>query len=178
MSIYKEIEDLLRRLYESISPTNLDEWYEDVKKVIGIFIRGEEIREFLKKIECVKKELEQERITSSDTKENIRKINFLISQIKSKEPDFLLERLKQRGYETTYDSGLKNAFKGQALRILELTRLGKKDMVVQTIVRTYVAQRKPVPSEIIDALKNEYNIEQFKAFIYAFLAGITNIKEE
>ncbi len=81
-------------------------------------------------------------------------------------------RLKEAGQRLK----LKGEFERSVFRILELTRLGKINDAYQAILRILVANKKPVPEELVKILQVE-DIEIKKSYIYAFLSGVLG-KEE
>ena len=66
---------------------------------------------------------------------------------------------------------LKGTFKNLAFRILELTRLGKINEAYQAIIRVFIAQKKEIPSALVNVLKED-DVELQKSYIYAFLSGV------
>lgn len=68
-------------------------------------------------------------------------------------------------------SSLKEEKKGLVFRVLELTRMGKKEDVYHLLLRAFIAESKPFPDE----LRKAFNIDDpalFKNSIYAFIAGL------
>ncbi len=187
MSIYNDIMDKIDELFEKINSYDLS-WLDDVSKTFHFFARGKKLSDFQTAIECVSEELEyriqMEKDGDSkkkrDLEEKLGKIKGLIEEIRKKEPDFLIEKLKKAGYAiASNNKALKDAIEKEALRILEQTRLGKRDNVMHMLIRNFVIRQEKIPDELIDALKPQYDTNLFKAFIYAFLSGfISKGKEE
>lgn len=175
---YNTIIKNIESLYLKIHPDNVDDWYEDLKSVIQIFTTGERLREIRPLLENVQRHLMS---NLEQHKENIEKVDRLIKMLRTHEPDFLLERLKIVGRVIAQNKALQDALDKQMFRILEQVRLGKKDSAIHIILRTFVANHKQIPKELIDAMKEQYDINQFRAFMYAFLNNFiaeSNIKED
>lgn len=165
--IYEDINKKLDELYDKITPNDLS-WIEDAKKTFSLFLEFEKLKDFIKAIECVKEKLERD-----DDKENeLRMIIGLMKDLQRSEPDFLIENLKRVGYRLAQNNkSLKDAINKEALRMLEQVRLGKRDTVVGMLMRNFIIRNISMPSELIEALKTKYDVNLFRAFIYAFLAG-------
>jgi Na+/H+ antiporter NhaD/arsenite permease-like protein len=61
--------------------------------------------------------------------------------------------------------------------MLELARLGKREAVIGMLMRIFTIKNAQIPQELIEALKPKYDINQFRAFIYAFLSGFITTEE-
>lgn len=169
--IYNEIKQKLDELYRKISPYDL-EWIEDAEKVFLLFTEFEKLKDFLNAVKVVKKELE-----TKNENEKIRKIDYLLKILESNEPDFLIERLKSKGKTiATTKASIKKAINDSSLRILEQVRLGKRDAVIGMLMRIFVVNQTKMPEELIEALKPKYDINLFRAFIYAFLSSFIESK--
>lgn len=169
VTVFEAITDNIDELFSKMEPDNIDEWYDDVDAVINVFTQGKKIRELLESLELIRKELKKMEQTEERTKQ-ITKIARLIARLKTNEPDFLLEALKRKGNAIANSNiELKKSITSQMFKILEQVRLGKKDNVIHMILRTFATKHKQIPHELIDALREEYDINQFRAFMYAFL---------
>lgn len=185
MSIYEEIKGKLEELHNKISPENVKEWHEDAKKIFKLFIAGEELRDFRKVVECVHQDLQREvkKEVNKEKKEQLEKyrnrVYGLLSTLQSREPDFLIERLKGKGWKIAQDDkDFCEALQGQIYRLLEKTRLGKRDVVINMLMRLFTSFGKQFPQDLIEAIKPQYENALFKAFIYAFLSGFTTKSKE
>jgi hypothetical protein len=185
MSIYEEIAKKLDELHEKIRPDNIDEWLDDVRKTTNIFLTGEKISHFRKTLESVEDELKKD----SSKKEQLKRVYGLINSLKSTEPDFLIERLKTAGWsianpkdnnneEKSKKLSLRKAINGEALRLLEQTRLGKRDIVIGMLMRDFTTKKVKFPPEFVEASKQKYDVNHFRAFMYAFLSNFTTEKTE
>ena len=174
MSIYNDISNKLDELYQKISPDDLS-WIEDAQKTFSIFIKFDKLKDFVKAIEYVKRELEKDH-----TKQNqLKIINGILKELQRSEPDFLIENLKRAGYRIARENeSIKNAINNEALRMLELVRLGKREAVIGMLMRIFTIRNTKLPQELIEALKPKYDINLFRAFLYAFFSGIITTKEE
>lgn len=184
MSIYEEISNKLDELCEKMKPDNLD-WLDDAGKIFSIFTKGEKLIDFVKTLECVAEELsiqiekKENEENKKKQKEKLNKIYGLLKELKSKEPDFLIENLRRAGYAIAErNKSLKDAIEKESLRILEQTRLGKRDNVIHMLMRNFVIRQEHIPNELIYALKPQYDTNLFRAFIYAFLSSFISIDKE
>lgn len=73
---------------------------------------------------------------------------------------------------------MKEAINKSALRLLEQIRLGKKDAVVGMLMRIFTIRNVRFPTELLEALKPKYDLNLFRAFMYAFLSAFTTEKTE
>lgn len=173
MSIYIDINNKLDELYNKIRPDELG-WLEDARKTFSLFIRFEKLKDFMTILECVSKEL---RNTPNKSQE-LKQVERLLKELERSEPDFLIENLKRLGYALAQNNkDLREAINKESLRILEQVRLGKKDAVVGMLIRNFIIRNIKIPQELIEALKPKYDINLFRAFIYAFLSGFITTEE-
>jgi len=171
--ISKQIDGLIDKLYGAIKPENLDEWYNDAKDVMKIFGKKERIRNFIDSFEAVKRSFMKDP-ESDERKKKIAKLSGLIALLKSNEPDFLLESLQRKGYAIAKnDTGIREGIEKSIFRILQQIRLGKKDTVIGQLMGIFASRGKALPQELVDALQAEWDINQFRAFMYAFLSNFT-----
>lgn len=172
MTICDNINSKLDELYQKIGPDDLS-WLEDARKTFSLFIKFEKLKDFITALECVRKELEKD-----GTKEReLKAVYGLIKDLQRSEPDFLIENLKRAGFNLSKDKSLKDAINKEALRILEQVRLGKRDAVIGMLMRNFTIRNVKMPPELIESLKPKYDINLFRAFIYAFLSGFITIEE-
>lgn len=177
MCIYEDISKKLDELCEKISPDNFD-WIDDASKTFAIFLKGEKLSDFVKSLECVYEEVKM-KVKNDESKNKLGTISRLIKELKEKEPDFLIDNLRRAGYAIAgKNKSLKEAIEKESLRILEQTRLGKRDNVIHMLMRNFAIKQEPIPIELIYALKPQYDTNLFKAFIYAFLSGFISQKKE
>ncbi len=173
MSIYENITKQLDELHEKIRPDNIDEWLEDVRKTMNIFLAGEKISHFRKTLESIEYDLKKD----GSKNEQLKKIYGLINSLKTAEPDFLIERLRNSGWSIARnETGLQEAINKEALRLLEQTRLGKRDNVIGMLMRDFTTKKVKFPIELVEASKQKHDVNHFRAFIYAFLSNFTTEK--
>lgn len=167
MSAYKEIYNRLDEIYKRINPED-DSWIEDVDKIIRLFSEFEKLKDFITAIEAVKTEFERRGTRNDD---RIKRINAILFKLKKIYPDFLIERLRNKGYRLAKNASLRKAINDQMLRMLEQLRLGKRDSVCGMLLRIFVVNGEEFPEEIIEAIKPKYDENLFRAYMYAFLSG-------
>lgn len=173
MGVYEEIRNKLDEIYNQIQSEDFS-WLDELNKVVRLFFEFEKLKDFVSAIEVVKSEIER----SGKNKEYRNKIEYLLYQLEKNYPDYLIERLKRRGSALAQDKSLKEAISKQLLRILEQVRLGNRDAVCGMLLRIFVVNEKMFPDELIEAMKPKYDINLFRAFMYAFLSNfITSMKE-
>lgn len=173
MTISEDIKNKLDELYQTISPIDLN-WLEEARKTFSLFIKFDKLKDFIKALECVKEEIEKD---GTKTKEK-KTVNGLLKDLQRSEPDFLIENLKRSGYKIAQDNkSMRDAINKEALRILEQVRLGKRDTVIGMLMRNFTIRNIKMPSELVESLKPKYDINLFRAFIYAFLSGFITTEE-
>ncbi|HQC19668.1 MAG TPA: hypothetical protein PLR13_09770 [Smithella sp.] len=177
-STAKQIEYLIDQLYGKIMPESFDQWHDDVRDVIKIFSRKDRIRDFVDSFEAVKRAIAKEPMENDEKKKKLAKLTRLIALLKSSEPDFLLESLQRKGFAIAKtDSELRGSIENSIFRILQQIRLGKKAAVCGLFMQIFSARGKAMPQELVDALKEEWDINQYRAFMYAFLSNFTGREE-
>jgi hypothetical protein len=107
-----------------------------------------------------------------------KKFKALYQRVAGWNASDLIESLKGTGFALKKkEPELKDAFKHQGYRILELVRAGKRDEAFHAILRIFVSAKKDFPSQLVEAFKPVYSDELFKVFLFSFLSGILG-KEE
>jgi len=90
----------------------------------------------------------------------------------------LLESLQRKGFAIAKsDTELRDSIENSIFRILQQIRLGKKAAVCGLFMQIFSARGRAMPQELVDALKEEWDINQFRAFMYAFLSNFTGREE-
>ena len=123
-----------------------------------------------------------------NTKEDNDKLNNLYEKIKEENIANLCDQLRAYGerlrfresgvYERFYDKN-KNAPAGMTFRLLELSRLGKRDEVFYIILREFATAQEEVDEKLAMAFNSKYSIESFRTLLYSFLSGLLGkIKKE
>lgn len=183
MNTATEIQESLNQLYQKINPYDLS-WIDEVKDVLKIFMKFEKLQDFKRALEAVVEILEKDGMKKKEPEEKklheikLNKIKGLLREIQKHEPDFLIESLKRKGYSLArINNSLREAINKEFLRILEQTRLGKRDAVIGMLIRNFMIRNIEIPPELIEALKPKNDINLFRASIYAFLSGFV-ISEE
>lgn len=173
MSVYDDINMKINELYQRINPSDLS-WLEDARKTFSLFIKFERLKDFAKALECVRENLEKDGTKAQE----LKAVRVLLKDLQRSEPDFLIENLRRVGYAIAQDNkSMREAVNREALRILEQVRLGKRDAVVGMFMRNFAIHNIQMPPELVEALKPKYDINLFKAFVYAFLSGFITIEE-
>uniref|UniRef100_A0A7C3RIQ8 Uncharacterized protein n=1 Tax=Dictyoglomus thermophilum TaxID=14 RepID=A0A7C3RIQ8_DICTH len=116
-----------------------------------------------------------------NTKEDKDKLNNLYEEIKEENIANLCEQLRSYGerlrfrnsgvYERFYDKD-KKAPAGMTFRLLELSRLGKRDEVFYIILREFATAQEEVDEKLVMAFNPKYSVESFRALLYSFLSGL------
>ncbi|GER94076.1 hypothetical protein A45J_1834 [hot springs metagenome] len=173
MNICDDINSKLDELYQTIRPNDFS-WLEDARKTFSLFIKFEKLKDFIKALECVREELEKD----STKAHEMKVVNGLLKDLQRSEPDFLIENLKRAGYAVAQNNkSIRDAINREALRMLEQVRLGKRDTVIGMLMRNFIIRNIKMPAELVEALKPKYDINLFRAFIYAFLSGFITTEE-
>lgn len=62
--------------------------------------------------------------------------------------------------------------KAITFRVLELTRLGKREEVFHIILREFVNAQEEVGKNFVKAFNPKYSVEGFKVMVYSFLSAL------
>ncbi len=90
----------------------------------------------------------------------------------------LYDKLNSLAYSIKQnDESLADALNKQIYRLMEKTRIGLRSEVANMIVRTFAAQQKKVPYELMQVFSPIYTDEEFKVLMYSFLGGIIKEKD-
>ncbi len=108
-----------------------------------------------------------------------RELEKLHNDISLQNVSELCDRLRNYGeglrgsavYERFYDKEKKMP-KGLTFRLLELTRMGKRDEVFYIILREFANAQQEINQNLVKAFNPRYSIESFKTLIYSFLSGL------
>ncbi|MEO0098752.1 MAG: hypothetical protein ABIK84_06315 [candidate division WOR-3 bacterium] len=87
----------------------------------------------------------------------------------------LIENLRNIGFVHRKDFG--EQVQNIAYRIMEKTRIGKRDEVFYLLLRTFNANQKQFPKLLVEPFKPNYDDGTFKSCIYAFLSGVLGGEE-
>jgi len=165
---------------------NFKEWKEEFIRYLQEKIKNNDIKydDFEKAVEAhrklsfdIQKILEYaSKYSEGKDKDKLLKLYRDFSNLNTSE---IVEKLRDIGYrmrtknkevyERFYDKD-KRKPTGIAYRIIQLTRLGKRDEVFSTLLHEF--QGNEFPKELAMAFNPVYPDEIFKVFIYSFLSGI------
>jgi hypothetical protein len=84
---------------------------------------------------------------------------------------------KESLYKRFYDKE-KNTPVGMTFRILELSRLEKREEVFYIILREFIAVGEEVSEKLVRAFNPKYSIESFRTLLYSFFSGLLGGKED
>lgn len=88
------------------------------------------------------------------------------------------ERLRSsKVFERFFDKD-KKVPKAITFRVLELTRLGKREEVFHIILREFVNAQEEIDKNLVNAFNPKYSLESFKVMIYSFLSGLLAEEKE
>ena len=110
---------------------------------------------------------------------NKRELEKLHNDVSLQNVSELCDRLKAYGeglrgsavYERFYDKKKKMP-RGLTFRLLELTRMGKRDEVFYIILREFANAQQEINQHLVKAFNPRYSIESFKTLVYSFLSGL------
>lgn len=177
---FKQIESALNELLENMRDDNMDEWQDELYEILKIFYNGYKINRFEKTLSAIKGKFEldiQTKHNEEQAKVNLVKLKKHLNLVERNEADVLLNRLKNRSFGVANNSKIKKAMNSSAFRILEQTRLGKRDSAIGMMLRIFVANQENIPTDLIEVCKEKYSDNQFRAFIYAFMSGFISREE-
>ncbi|HOQ50816.1 MAG TPA: hypothetical protein PK233_03175 [Candidatus Atribacteria bacterium] len=162
--------------------------FEEIKKDLMEHINQNEIESplFKKAVDDYKKigfELEKilEYAAKNAKGENKSRLERLNNDISLQNISELCDKLRAHGwelrksasavYERFYDKEKKMP-RGLTFRLLELTRMGKRDEVFYIILREFANAQQEINQNLVKAFNPRYSIESFKTLIYSFLSGL------
>lgn len=160
--------------------------FEDIKKNLEEAIQKNQIEftQFKKAIDSYKElgfELEKilEYAANNAKDEDKVKLWALFNEVSLQNISELCDRLRRYGdllknsevHRRFYDED-KKVPRAIAFRVLELTRLGKRDEVFHMILREFVNAKEGVNHELVKAFNPKYSIETFKVLVYSFMSGL------
>lgn len=177
MSTYKEIENSIDRLFESINTDSENiEWINDLNMTLDIFSKKQKMKEFNGLFAPVYKKLEK--VLKSEDKKKLDRVKIILRNLTELEPNNIIDSLKNSGRELYKNESFSSSIQGQMYKLLEQVRLGKRDNVIGILMRTFFISQKKFPEELIEAIKPMYADGMFKAFMYSFLGSFTEEKKE
>ncbi|MCM8806523.1 MAG: hypothetical protein ABIN23_07200 [candidate division WOR-3 bacterium] len=170
---------------------NIENWEQQIIEFLKNKIRSNEIKyedfeNVVKKYKDLSLKIQEflEYAYKNSKDENKEKLYKLYKKFSLQNTGEIVEKLREIGfalknnekiYERFYDSEKKKP-KGISYRIMELTRLGKREEVFFTLLNEF--QGENFPKLLSDAFNPVYSDELFKTFIYSFLSGILGEKEQ
>lgn len=89
----------------------------------------------------------------------------------------LMDKLRGLSFSLSNDKQLKDAFQKAGYRLLEQTRVAKRDDVYYGILRIFISTQQEFPKNLAEPFKPVYSDEMFKVLIFSFLSGILQSKE-
>ncbi|ADQ47255.1 hypothetical protein Calkro_2444 [Caldicellulosiruptor kronotskyensis 2002] len=84
---------------------------------------------------------------------------------------------KSKVYDRFFDKD-KKVPRAITFRVLELTRLGKREEVFHIILREFVNAQEEVGKDFVKAFSPKYSVESFKVMVYSFLSGLLGEEKE
>lgn len=181
-SYSKRIDLILNELLENMRDDNIDEWEKDLYEILDIFYNGKKINRFEKSLLNIKGKLKLDIQTKQDDEQEIEglaKLKKHFRLIRKNEADMLLNHLMRIGHSIASNKkDLSRELVSSALKITELIRLGKRDAVIGTILRIFIAQKENLPPEITETLQDRYDDDHFRAFMYGFMGNFTQLNKE
>ncbi|MBV6341016.1 hypothetical protein [Candidatus Magnetobacterium casense] len=179
MRPHEEINEIIDKLYENILPQNVHDWIDDVDKVIKMFLRDESIYPLFDMLDLVEKELRKKQGVNDQEKELLKRLSGINGYIKARKTDTLIEVLQYRGATLAKDVDFVKSVESIIYRLLEQTRLGKRENVIHMLLRLCTTRGKKFPQELVAVLKpNDIDDNMFKACVYAFLSGFIKEKKK
>ncbi len=173
----------IERLYKSLYFETIGE--ELNKKAIQGEIKFNDFKEYIEKYKDLGFEIERilECAAKNAKGEEKEKMWNLYKSFSHTNVSELAEKLRGIGYGLRENSSIyerfydkeKKKLKGIVYRIMELTRLGKREEVYFTLLHEF--QGGEFPWELSRAFNPIYPDDIFKIFIYSFLSGIIGEKE-
>ena len=160
--------------------------FEEIKKDLMEYINQNEIESslFKKAVDDYKKigfELEKilEYAAKNAKGENKSRLERLHDDISLQNISELCDELRAHGEELRGSAVYKRFYnkdkkmpRGLTFRLLELTRMGKRDEVFYIILREFANAQQEINQHLVKAFNPRYSIESFKTLVYSFLSGL------
>lgn len=89
----------------------------------------------------------------------------------------LVDKLRSLGFSLRRNKLLKEAFEKAGYRLLEQTRAARRDDVYYGILRIFMSAKEEMRKILIEPFKSIYSDEMFKIFVFSFLSGVLQTKE-
>lgn len=109
-------------------------------------------------------------------------IYHLYRKVASRNASDLVDKLRSYGYVLVSEQGkikdagkreeLIKAFERQGYRLLELTRLGKREEVQYMLLRIFFSFQLDFPQMLLEPFKLVYSDDMFKVLLFSFLSGV------
>ncbi len=124
-----------------------------------------------------KKELQEKLEFANAIKKDDKELQRLYKSVAGDNGSILMDKLRGLGFSLKNKKPLKDAFDKAGYRLLEQTRAAKRDDVYYGILRIFISTQKEFPKNLVEPFKPIYSDEMFKVFIFSFLSGILQSKE-
>jgi hypothetical protein len=123
------------------------------------------------------------KIAKGDERKEIERLYKEFAHKSSSDLCESLRRKARRLREISEDGVCQRFFKdnaptGTTFRLLELTRMGRRDEVFHLILREFLSSGEEVPYELMKAFDPIFPIEIFKVFVYSFVGGLSKPAEK
>jgi len=124
------------------------------------------------------KEFQEQLEYAVDIKKDEKRFVKLLQKVAGNNASILIDDLHRLGGELKKKGEKKEGndftkkFESMIYRLLEQTRIGKRDDVYYGIFRVFVSLNEEFPKNLIEVFKPIYSDEMFKVFIFSFLSGI------
>ncbi|HWP93519.1 MAG TPA: hypothetical protein VNN20_15100 [Thermodesulfobacteriota bacterium] len=176
--------------------TNRNETLEQIfadleSKIRNGSITKDDFGKGIKELKANYKKLQSLLEWAKEAKPQDKGIYRLYKQVSYENTSDLAESLRKYGYslvtpsekDTSEQSKKKNELKEvfvkrQGYRLMELTRLGKRDEVFYGLLRIFWSFKLQFRLDLAEAFKPVYSDELFKVLILSFLSGVLGEQEE
>ena len=157
--------ELINYCNEKIRSNNVT--YDDLKRVVEVYKQiGLELQNIL------------EFAAKNSQGDDKNRLWGLYKDFSKQNLSKLYDKLNSLAYSIKQnDESLADALNKQIYRLMEKTRIGLRSEVANMIVRTFAAQQKKVPYELMQVFSPIYTDEEFKVLMYSFLGGIIKEKD-
>lgn len=164
-------------LYSRIKSSNLSDWVDELQDTISFFLDGAVLDRFKERLDAVTRAREDAAADSGEPfskedKDRMARLYSLLNQLKSRSGDYRIQRLLGQGYSLGKNPLFQEAMKKQRLDILEDARAGRRDRVLYRLLRIFDSSGQKFPWDLALLGKQEFDDEEYRNCIYAFLSGI------
>ena len=157
-------------------------------KILDGSVTKEDFRKELRKLKTSFKQILDMLEWACELNPNDRELYSLYREVSVQNSSELIDELRSFAYYLVSENGiikddvkrneLTKAFDRQGYRLLELTRMGKREEVQYILLRIFFSFQIDFSQVLLKPFKYVYSDEMFKVFLFSFLSGVLGKSKE